>query len=61
VFSSAVFNDQFEKFESPEILTSPIDAIVLSMKAMGINDVKGFPFPTPPPTDALNASLATLR
>ena len=34
VFSSAVFNDYFDEFEEPEILTSPIDSTVLAMKVL---------------------------
>ncbi|KAJ3322225.1 ATP-dependent RNA helicase dhx37 [Boothiomyces sp. JEL0866] len=48
LFSSAVFHNYFEKFSKPEILCTPIQGVVLSMKAMGMNQVVGFPFPTPP-------------
>ncbi|KAI8590409.1 P-loop containing nucleoside triphosphate hydrolase protein [Geranomyces variabilis] len=48
LFSSAVFNDYFEQFSQPEILRIPIEGVVLQMKSMGINNVVGFPFPTPP-------------
>ena len=48
LFSSAVFENYFEKHSRPEILRVPIDGVVLNMKSMGINQVIGFPFPTPP-------------
>lgn len=34
----------------------PIDGLVLQMKAMGIDNVVNFPFPTPPDADALAAA-----
>uniref|UniRef100_A0A5S6QPU4 RNA helicase n=1 Tax=Trichuris muris TaxID=70415 RepID=A0A5S6QPU4_TRIMR len=45
LYSSAVYND-FEKYSRPEILTKPLDDLVLQMKAMSILKVKNFPFPT---------------
>ncbi|KAJ3126596.1 hypothetical protein HK098_007351 [Nowakowskiella sp. JEL0407] len=48
LFSSAVYNDQFDQFSRPEILRVPISGVVLQMKDMGINQVVNFPFPTPP-------------
>ncbi|KAJ2312855.1 putative ATP-dependent RNA helicase DHR1, partial [Coemansia sp. RSA 2702] len=53
LFSSAVFNDQFEKFSAPEVLRMPIEGVVLQMKAMCLDNVQNFPFPTPPRRDAL--------
>ncbi|KAJ4459162.1 putative ATP-dependent RNA helicase DEAH13 [Paratrimastix pyriformis] len=43
LFSSAVFNDHFAKFTEPEILRTPLDGVLLQMKAMGIPDVESFP------------------
>ncbi|TPX65100.1 hypothetical protein SpCBS45565_g05370 [Spizellomyces sp. 'palustris'] len=56
LFSSAVFNDYFEQFSQPEILRVPIEGVVLQMKSMGINNVVGFPFPTPPGKENLRAA-----
>ncbi|KAI8822433.1 P-loop containing nucleoside triphosphate hydrolase protein [Fimicolochytrium jonesii] len=56
LFSSAVFNDYFDQFSQPEILRVPIEGVVLQMKSMGINNVVGFPFPTPPGRDNLRAA-----
>ncbi|KAI8912419.1 putative ATP-dependent RNA helicase [Gorgonomyces haynaldii] len=53
LYSSNVFFTLFEKFGKPEILKSPIDSVVLQMKSMGIENVVGFPFPTPPPKEGL--------
>ncbi|RKP13101.1 P-loop containing nucleoside triphosphate hydrolase protein, partial [Piptocephalis cylindrospora] len=54
LYSSAVFNDHFQPFSSPEISRMPIDGVVLQMKAMGIDRVANFPFPTPPDRMALS-------
>ncbi|KAJ2006785.1 putative ATP-dependent RNA helicase DHR1 [Coemansia thaxteri] len=53
IFSSAVFNDQFVKFSEPEVLRMPIEGVVLQMKAMNLDNVTNFPFPTPPSRSAL--------
>ncbi|XP_060104989.1 probable ATP-dependent RNA helicase DHX37 [Heteronotia binoei] len=55
LYSSAVFSD-FEKFSSPEITRRPVEDLILQMKALNIEKVVNFPFPTPPPTDALVAA-----
>ncbi|KAJ2087666.1 putative ATP-dependent RNA helicase DHR1 [Coemansia sp. RSA 986] len=54
IFSSAVFNDQFVKFSEPEIMRMPIEGVVLQMKAMCLDNVVNFPFPTPPSRPALS-------
>lgn len=48
MYSSAVFNDQFEDFSAPEIQRKPVDDLLLQMKAMNIDKVVNFPFPSPP-------------
>ncbi|XP_015276340.1 PREDICTED: probable ATP-dependent RNA helicase DHX37 [Gekko japonicus] len=55
LYSSAVFSD-FEKFTPPEITRRPVEDLILQMKALNIEKVVNFPFPTPPPTDALVAA-----
>jgi ATP-dependent RNA helicase DHX37/DHR1 len=60
LYSSAVYDTEFSKFASPEILRQPIEDLVLQMKAMGIHNVRQFPFPTPPDVQAVRAALATL-
>ncbi|CAO3641577.1 unnamed protein product [Mucor hiemalis] len=54
LFSSAVFDNEFEKFSTPEIHRMPIEGVVLSMKSMNIDNVVNFPFPTPPPRESLH-------
>ncbi|XP_033112162.1 probable ATP-dependent RNA helicase DHX37 isoform X2 [Anneissia japonica] len=56
LYSSAVFNSDFEKFDSPEITRKPVDDLILQMKDMGIDKVVNFPFPTPPELEAMKAA-----
>ncbi|NXX92661.1 DHX37 helicase, partial [Centropus bengalensis] len=55
LYSSAVFMD-FEEFSAPEITRRPVEDLILQMKALNIEKVINFPFPTPPPTEALAAA-----
>ncbi|THY07350.1 P-loop containing nucleoside triphosphate hydrolase protein [Aureobasidium pullulans] len=43
----------FEEYAIPEILRSPIEGVVLSLKSMDIQTIVNFPFPTPPDRKAL--------
>ncbi|VBB30933.1 unnamed protein product [Acanthocheilonema viteae] len=52
LYSSAVYSD-FEKFSPPEILSKPVDQLMLHLKSMNIIKVANFPFPTPPDEDSL--------
>ncbi|CAK9440435.1 uncharacterized protein LODBEIA_P45350 [Lodderomyces beijingensis] len=56
LFSSAVFEEFFPQFSVPEILRTPFESIVLSMKSMGIDHIANFPFPTPPDRKALQSA-----
>lgn len=53
LYSSAVFNDTFPEHGAPEIETTALDGVVLAMKSLAIDHVPNFPFPSPPPPDAL--------
>jgi ATP-dependent RNA helicase DHX37/DHR1 len=53
LYSSALFEDHFPQFSQPELLRMPIEGVVLQMKAMAIDQVVNFPFPTPPDRRAL--------
>ncbi|KAL1923687.1 uncharacterized protein VTP21DRAFT_8667 [Calcarisporiella thermophila] len=53
LYSSAVFDNEFQKFSIPEINRIPIEGVVLQMKAMNIDNVMNFPFPSPPDRSAL--------
>jgi len=60
LYSSAVFNDQFQPFPDPEIKNLPIEDVILYMKSMGINELESFPFPSPPDLLAVNAAESRL-
>ncbi|KAJ9622286.1 putative ATP-dependent RNA helicase DHR1 [Taxawa tesnikishii (nom. ined.)] len=53
LYSSAIYERDFEEYTIPEILRSPIESVVLSLKRMDIHTVVNFPFPTPPDRQAL--------
>lgn len=59
LYSSAVFSNEFVQFSPPEIQQKPIDGLVLQMKAMGIDKVINFPFPSPP--DKVQLEMAEKR
>ena len=48
LYSSAVFENDFQNHALPEIQTRPLEDLVLQMKAMYLDNVVNFPFPTPP-------------
>ncbi|KAL7896725.1 P-loop containing nucleoside triphosphate hydrolase protein [Trichoderma sp. SZMC 28014] len=48
LYSSAVYERDFQEFSDPELLRTPIEGIVLQLKAMNLQNVVNFPFPTPP-------------
>lgn len=56
LYSSAVFNDNFEEYSVPEIQRKPVDDLVLQMKAMSIIKVLNFPFPSAPDVLQLRAA-----
>ena len=61
LYSSAVFNDEFEKFTEPEIRRKPVDDLILRMKLMNIDKVVNFPFPSPPDSLQLKSAERRLR
>ena len=56
LYSSAVFQNDFEEFAEAEICRRPVDDLVLQMKGMCIDRVLNFPFPSPPSKEALKAA-----
>lgn len=56
LYSSAVFCNDFPEHSEPKILQKPVEDVVLQMKAMNIDNVVNFPFPTRPSIDALMAA-----
>ena len=53
LYSSAVFEREFAPRTKPEILNTPVEGVILTLKSMGLANVINFPFPTPPDRDAL--------
>eukprot|EP00903_Cladosiphon_okamuranus_P006361 g6231.t1 len=60
LYSSALYTQTLESFAPPEVLTRPLEDVMLQMKAMGVVDVSRFPFPTPPDATGLRAAAALL-
>ena len=48
LYSSAVYERDFEEHAEPEILRMPVEGVVLQLKSMDLQHVVNFPFPTPP-------------
>ncbi|VUC22676.1 unnamed protein product [Clonostachys rosea] len=48
LYSSAVYERDFVEFSDPELLRMPIEGVVLQLKAMNLQHVVNFPFPTAP-------------
>lgn len=61
LYSSGVYEHEFSKFSEPEILKRPVDEVVLLLKAMGLNDIKKFPFPTQITDEGLFNAETTLK
>ena len=53
LYSSAVYERDFQEYAEPEILRMPVEGIVLQLKSMDLQHVINFPFPTPPDRHSL--------
>ena len=53
LYSSAVYERDFEEHSEPEILRMPVEGVVLQLKSMDLQHVVNFPFPTPPDRQSL--------
>ena len=60
LYSSAVYERSFDAFALPEVITRPLEDVVLRMKSMHIRNVLNFPFPTPPDPQQIKAALKLL-
>ncbi|ODN02093.1 putative ATP-dependent RNA helicase kurz [Orchesella cincta] len=60
LFSSAVYDSDFEQYSAPEILIRPVDDMMLFMKSIGIDRVCNFPYPTHPGETQLFGAEKTL-
>ncbi|KAL8894879.1 MAG: hypothetical protein Q9207_008378 [Kuettlingeria erythrocarpa] len=53
LYSSAVYERDFEEHAEPEIIKMPAEGVVLQLKSMDLQHVVNFPFPTPPDRQSL--------
>jgi len=60
LYSSSLYSRHMDDFALPEVLTRPLEDIVLAMKAMDISNVSSFPFPTPPNNSQIEAAVKLL-
>ncbi|CAG9854793.1 unnamed protein product [Phyllotreta striolata] len=61
LYSSAVFNDEFQDYSIPEIRQKPVDDLYLQMKCMNIDKIVNFPFPTAPDLMQLKSAQTRLE
>lgn len=61
LYSSAVYERDFQEFAEPELLRMPIEGVVLQLKAMNLQHVVNFPFPTPPDKQSLRKAERLLN
>jgi ATP-dependent RNA helicase DHX37/DHR1 len=60
MFSSSMYSRHMSAFALPEVLTRPLEDVVLAMKAMQVLNVANFPFPTAPDQGQLDAAVKVL-
>ena len=60
LYSSSVYSRYLDEFALPEVLTRPLEDVVLAMKSMNVSNVTSFPFPTPPEQNQINAAVRLL-
>jgi ATP-dependent RNA helicase DHX37/DHR1 len=60
LYSSSMFSRHMDDFALPEVLTRPLEDVILAMKAMKISSVSKFPFPTPPAENQVKAAVKLL-
>ena len=61
LYSSNIYEEFFAEESPPEILRTGLESVVLQLKAMEIENVANFPFPTPPDAAALEKAEGLLR
>eukprot|EP00816_Leptocylindrus_hargravesii_P011223 CAMPEP_0196823936 /NCGR_PEP_ID=MMETSP1362-20130617/89662_1 /TAXON_ID=163516 /ORGANISM="Leptocylindrus danicus, Strain CCMP1856" /LENGTH=731 /DNA_ID=CAMNT_0042203993 /DNA_START=1 /DNA_END=2193 /DNA_ORIENTATION=+ len=60
LYSSSLYSRHFDDFALPEVITRPLEDVVLAMKAMDISNVSAFPFPSPPDRNRVKKALQLL-
>ncbi|KAF2348160.1 Helicase-associated domain [Trinorchestia longiramus] len=61
LYTERAYRDEMLPTNVPEIQRTNLVSTVLQLKAMGINDLLGFDFMDPPPTEAMVMALETLH
>lgn len=61
LYSSAVYEEFFAEHAVPEILRTPLESTVLQLKAMEIDNLVNFPYPTPPDRSQLATAEKLLK
>jgi len=61
LYSSAVYERDFQEYAVPEILRTPVENVALMVKNVDFPNVANFPFPTPPDRHALAKAEDLLR
>ena len=60
LYSSSMFTRHMDDFALPEVLTRPLEDVVLAMKAMKVSSIAKFPFPTPPAQEQIDSAVKLL-
>eukprot|EP00166_Cyanidium_caldarium_P002493 ctg_2417.g441 len=61
LYSAAVFTHQFAAQSAPEVQRMPLDAVVLRLAALGVQQPAAFPWVSAPPPEALQRAQQTLQ
>ena len=61
LYSAAVFTHQFAAQSAPEVQRMPLDAVVLRLAALGVQQPAAFPWVSAPPPQALQRAQQTLQ
>ena len=60
LYSSTMYSRHMPDYPLPEVLTRPLEDVVLAMKAMRVSSVANFPFPTPPDHNQIEGAVKLL-
>lgn len=60
IYSSSLYTRHMDQFATPEVLARPLEDVILAMKAMKIDNIVDFPFPTPPNREQVDTAMSLL-
>jgi len=60
LYSANFFHQYLQPYQPPEITVTPLEELILQMKALGIDHIERFPFPTPPPQTSIRSAISLL-